>query len=242
MRPERNFWISLALLVAAAVASLAGLAAIFYLVNREQLRSFPPGLAVELAVFIGVAALILLALPVAAFRGRYRRYVIALHRLSEDLEALVHGSPRARLPADPPDPTGLEPLLNVLMERFHHNEEVIEKRLEAALGHVTEEKTRLESLLDAMSEGVVVFSPEGRIVRYNHAAKTLFNRHGQLGAGLPVTGLVESAVLDFAQERLQSQIGTETEHPHIAFHCVSAGGNDGLSARIAPLLVYGGRL
>ncbi|MEE8395633.1 MAG: exonuclease domain-containing protein [bacterium] len=241
MTPERKFWLWVVAL-AAGMFTLVGLqAALFYLTQADGPGALSGAMWGRLLVFLVLAQLTLLPFLVWAMRSWYRRYVVPLHRLGEDVEALLYGSHHARLPLDGRDPAGLAPLLNALMQRYQQTEEAVQGRLEAALGALGEEKSRLEALLEGLSEGVVEYSTEGRIVRFNEAARTLFAGQVDLGLGLAVDRLIEPAITAFAHESLQQQLAKEVPHPFASFTCRNAGEGQ-LRARIAPLLVFGGRL
>ena len=241
-RPERKFWVW-ALLLAIGLFILVGAqAALFFLNHGGELSVLSPNLQINLLIFLGVALGSLLPFLIWGMGFFFNRYVIPLHRFGEDLEALLHGSPAARLVTGDEDPAGLNRLLNDLMERFHHSEEVVSQRLERAVGDLTEEKSRLEWLLDALLEGVVVFSIEGDIARYNQAARFYFAGSTDLAVGKPIAGLIDPPVLQFAREQLMDQLGMGVPHPFVTFFCRNAGDGDGLLARISPLLVLGGRL
>lgn len=241
MKPERQFWGWVLLLCVGLFALVGGQALLFYLHHEHELYLLPPRLRANLLVFLGVALLSVLPFLVWGMRLWYRRYVLPLHRISEDVEALVYGSPHARITTEDDDPAGLAALLNALMERYQHGEQAVEERLEATRGELSAETTRLESLLDALVEGVVLCAPEGRILRHNRAARRLFGERAELGVGKPVTELIEPTVWDYARETLQEQLSTGVVRPHVHFECRNAG-TAPLRARIAPLLVYGGRL
>jgi DNA polymerase III epsilon subunit family exonuclease len=250
MHPERRFWGWVVLLCVGLFALVGAQAALFYLHHGPALALLPPRLRANLLAFLALASLSALPFLVWGMRVWYRRYVLPLHRLSEDVEALLYGSPTARPSAEVDDPAGLVPLLHALMERYQQGEEAVQARLQAAQGELAAATAGLESVLDALSEGVVLFAPEGAILRANRAARTLFGNEAAfgsgaaLGAGRPVTGLVEPALLEHARETLQAQLGTGVPHPRVRFECAGAERVDGaaLRAAIAPLLEYGGRL
>lgn len=164
-----------------------------------------------------------------------------MHRIKEDVEALLYGSHHARLPLEAGDTAGVAPLLNALMQRYQETEEAVQGRLEAVLGALSEDESRLEELLNGLSEGVVEYSAEGLVVRYNQSARSLFAAQGALGVGLPVGELIDPEVDAFAREELREQLAREVPHPFTTFTLRRAG-SGALQARIAPLLLYGGRL
>jgi DNA polymerase III epsilon subunit family exonuclease len=241
MKPERQFWLWVLALCVGMFALVGVQVWLFQVHHREALRALPREFRANLLLFLAISLLSLLPFLVWGMRVWYRRYVLPLHRLSEDVEALVYGSPEARVGTDEDDPAGLAPLLNALMERYQHGEHAVEERLESTLGELSAEKSRLESLLEALSEGVIVTSPEGRVLRSNRAARQLFGDAPELGVGKPLEELVDAALFDFARERLQEQLATGVARPHTQFECRSPRLGP-LRARIAPLLVYGGRL
>lgn len=236
--PEKQFWLWV-LLLCVGILLLVGLQATLFLGNHGvELSALSRKSRIGLLIFLVLAQVSLLPFLIWGMRAWYHRYVLPMHRIREDVEALVHGSPNARLVAGHRDPADLASILNVLMERYQHSEEAVQQRLDQALNGLSTEKSHLESLLDALVEGVVVVNQDGGIMRYNRAASFIFGDRPELGIGKPVSGLVESPVLEFCKEMLEQQLSMGTPHPFVPFHCTAAGGEAGLAARISPLF-YG---
>jgi DNA polymerase III subunit epsilon len=241
MKPERQFWLWVLALCVGLVALLGAQAALFYLQHRGALALLPRDARANLLVFLGLALLSMLPFLVLGMRVWFRRYVLPLHRLGEDVESLLYGSPDARVVVREDDPAGLAPLLNALMERYSQGEQGVQARLDAARGELSAESSRLESVLEALREGVLAFSLQGRILRFNRAARALLGDPPALGTGRPVQALLEAPVLDFAREAVQGQLATGVAGPHASFTLRTADGAE-RRATISPLLVYGGRL
>ena len=240
--PEKQFWLWV-LLLCVGIGALVGVQVTLFLNNHgAELSELSQSTRTNLLVFLVLAQGSLVPFLVWGMRALYQRYVHPMHRLREDVEALVHGTPNARLAPDHKDPADLAPILNVLMERYQHTEEAVRLRLERATSDLSTEKAHLESLLDALAEGVVVFNQDGGIMRYNRAASSIFGDRPELGIGKPLTGLVDSPVLEFSKEMLEQQLSMGTPHPFVPFHCTATGTptgpEAGLAARISPLF-YG---
>ena len=129
MKPERPFWGWVLLLCVGLLVLVGGQAVLFYLSHDHELKLIPPRLPANLLVFLGVVLVSLVPFLVWGMRQWYLRYVLPLHRISEDVEALVYGSPNARISPENDDPAGLAALLNALMERYQHGEQAVLERL-----------------------------------------------------------------------------------------------------------------
>lgn len=241
-KPEKWFWIWVLALAAGLYALVGAQLALFYANNLGALADMPPRLRTNLLIFLGVAVASLIPVLVLGMRVWFRRYVLPVHRISEDVEALLYGSPVARPGDHEDDAAGLTELLNALMDRYESDEVRLEARLADARGELEAETSRLASLLDALSEGVIACTEDGRVFRYNAAAQRLLDEHVSLGVGRPITEIIDQAMFDYARETLPDRLGKGARHPFVSFDCEREKCGRNLVMRLAPLLVYGGRL
>ena len=239
---ERHFWLWVLALVLGMAVLVGGQAWFFLYSSGAELASLPPRLLHNLGVFLVIALLSLLPFLVWGMRVWFNNYVLPLHRMRENVEALLHGTHQSRIMDEAQDPAGLNHLLNALMERHADTVGNFSQRLEEAMGEVLADREGLEALLDAMGEGVVLFDADGVVLRVNHAAGRLFGAARAPAPGQPVTGVVDSAVLHFAMETLPRQVAHQTERPMVAFQCRPNSGAPPMDAHIAPLPGLSGRV
>lgn len=246
MKPEKQFWLWVLALSVGLFALVGAQVLLFVNNNQAALEAMPTLLRENLLVFLSLALVSLLPFLVWGMRIWFQRYVLPVHRIGEDLEALLHGSPRARPLPDDLDPAGLVQLLISLMDRYEKAEQGLEDRLVHATGDLTMEKNRLESLLDALNEGVVAAGADGRILQYNRASVRLLGEMSGLAVGRSLGELVSPDVFDHVKRTLTAQLGTGVESPFVPFECdanlCGTPGGKPLKARMAPLMILGGRL
>ena len=240
--PEKEYW-QWALGIGAGLAVLlAALALLFWLDQSGPFGGVPGGMRTKLLLFVAVIGGATVLAVLLLLRMFFGRYVFPLFQLGEDLEALLHGSRGTRLHlAEGAYLGALERGLNQLVERHDVTEEIVERRLNEALGELGKEKQGLESLLEALSEGVVVSDLDGKVLRYNSAAKRLLDRDNFLGLGRSIYNLVEKPLCDYALETIGGQFTDEGARPFARFEQNRESG-ERLLVRVAPLRGEGAAL
>ena len=229
--PYRRYWwwtlaLGCGLLLLAAVQAL-----LFWHDHVELFQDLQPGFRTRLAVFTGILAASTLGVFLLVLRYFFQAYVVPLHRLEEDLEALAVGTPEARV--DAAGAEGAERLaggLNRLMERYQYSEARIGERVAEATASADAETKQLGTVLDSLGQSVIVCDAAGAVVRYNRTARSLLEPR----LGRPVYGIVEKELCDYALETVAAQLAAGVRHPSVEFTAERAAG-DPLWGRIAPV-------
>lgn len=223
--PEKEYWQWALGIGLGLSALLAGLALLFWLDQSGPFGGVPGGMRAKLLLFVVLTGGATVLAVLLLLRMFFWRYVFPLFQLGEDLEALLHGSRGTRLNLAEGAYLGeLERGLNQLVERHDATEEMVERRLNEALGELGKEKQGLESVLEALSEGVVVSDLDGKVLRYNSAAKRLLDRDNYLGLGRSIYNLVEKPLCDYALETIGAQITDEGARPFARFEQIRESG------------------
>ena len=240
--PYRRFW-RWALGLGCGLLLLAALqAALFWYDHLELLRELSASFRTRLLIFTGILAVSTLAVFLLALRYFFQAYVAPAHRLEEDLEALTVGAPQARVRgADAEGLSALASVLNRLMERYEASEAGLEKRVAAATVSLADERREVETILDALSEGVLVCDAEGVVQRYNRAARRLLAPSHEPGVGRSVYCIVARQLCDYALETIAGQLTTGITDPFVQFRAERPGAEP-LQGRIAPLNAGGGAI
>ena len=227
---RRYWWWTLAL--GCGLLLLAALQAVlFWHDHMELFQDLQPGFRTRLAVFTGILAASTLGVFLLVLRYFFQAYVVPLHRLEEDLEALAVGAPEARV--DAAGAEGAERLaggLNRLMERYQDSEARIGERVAEATASADAETKQLGTVLDSLGQSVIVCDAAGAVVRYNRTARSLLEPR----LGRPVYGIVEKELCDYALETVAAQLAAGVRHPSVEFTAERAAG-DPLWGRIAPV-------
>jgi len=103
-------------------------------------------------------------------------------------------------------------------------------RLQDTIDTISEERTRAETMLAQMSEGIIVTDPEGRIVRFNKAAERFFGVPAEQALGQRVaTATLHHDLGEMIQRTLKQQLATSGEVQVVQPHPLL------LDAHIVPL-------
>lgn len=85
-------------------------------------------------------------------------------------------------------------------------------QLQETITTISEERTRVETMLAQMSEGIIVTDPEGRIVRFNRAAERFFAVSAEQALGQTVvTATLHHDLGEMIQRTLAQQLVTSGE-------------------------------
>ncbi|HEX6136020.1 MAG TPA: hypothetical protein VF059_00020, partial [Casimicrobiaceae bacterium] len=139
------------------------------------------GLVVLFAAFLLVA----LGMLVAAW---FRTYVERMAQLGEGARIILTANPAHRIADEgAAEAVELARLINALADRHQGALAAIEQRVRDANATLELEKHRLAALMSDLSSSVLVCNPEGLILLYNEAARSLFDRPADTP---PTSGIV----------------------------------------------------
>ena len=112
------------------------------------------------------------------------------------------------------------------------------KAAQSEAAHVEAQKTWLESVLQGLSEGVLVCDRQHRIMLYNTAAVGLLDAPGRIGLGRGIGDLLDPAALRHGLHRLEDRQRRDPEAGaglSAPFVCASADGTRTFNGRMALL-------
>lgn len=240
--PYRRYWWWAAGLACGLLLLAALQAVLFWHDHVELLADVPASFRARLFVFTGILAVTTLGAFLLVLRYFFQAYVVPLHRLEEDLEALSTGGPEARAGmAETEDAGRLAGGLNRLMERYEDSEARVGKRIAEATASVDAEVKQLGTVLDSLGQGVIVCDARGVVVRYNRTARSLLEPSHEPRLGRPVYGIVEKELCDYALETIAGQLAAGVDRPSVEFTAERAAG-DPLWGRIVPAAAGGAAL
>lgn len=154
--------------------------------------------------FFLVLAMAMLALIGAAYtlNNLLQTYVFGLRRLTEETRVIMSVNPSNRLDLQiPSDLKQLAQIINSFADRFQAAIDDQTQQIEQAKASLEEEKNRLAALMSELTEGVLVFNLEGRILLYNQRARQML-RHdpnstvgGYVGLGRSIFGLIDRNII-----------------------------------------------
>ncbi len=115
------------------------------------------------------------AVGVAIVRNLFRQYVQGLLRMAENLSLMLVANREFRVKeSGPPEVRALARHANALAEQRDALLQDVEAQIARAKDSVEEEKNRLAALMSELTQSVVVCNLDGRILLYNHRARTQF--------------------------------------------------------------------
>ncbi len=191
-----------------------------------------------------VLATALLGLIGAAYtlNNLLQTYVFGVRRLTEETRVIMSVNPSYRL--DLPVPNDIKQLahtINTFADRFQAAIDDQTQQIEQAKASLEEEKNRLAALMSELSEGVLVFNLEGRILLYNQRARQML-RHdqnstvgGYVGLGRSVFGLIDRNIITHIVDDLIERRKKESSHP-VSQVVITATNGQLVRSRTAPVL------
>jgi len=183
-----SFWLFVLVCILFFVGVFGCFAVLFWLdltpAERDVLRSLvqPHG------IYVVGGALLLIAGAGLAIEWVFRLYVYPISKIAEET-GIMHGvNMRHRLHVEGSrDVLQLADAINTSADAFEALHRSVDERIAEARARIEEEKTILSVALAELPEGVLVFSPEGRIILYNERARQLLESSSDTPAGLQPT-------------------------------------------------------
>ncbi|MGV8967249.1 MAG: exonuclease domain-containing protein [Cellulomonas sp.] len=168
----------------------------------EPDRTAVSGAARDQAGVLAVVAALGVTAFVALLAAALGRYTTAARRLAAETRLLLHANPDLRLDrSGPPEVAELAEAIDRLADQRRTAERAVAAQVEAARASLEQERNRLATLMAELSVAVVACTPDGRILLYNAAARSLVADDGSVGLGRSVFGLVDRDLVAFAADR-----------------------------------------
>jgi DNA polymerase-3 subunit epsilon len=181
---SRTFWWIVLAGTLFFVAVAAGLAAILWTQLSPDERQFILSFIETHGIYIFGATVILFTGVGFAVDWVYWMYILPMHRIAEET-GIIHGvnpAHRIRLKGSA-DVVRLADAINAAADRFEELHRSVEERIAEARARIEEEKSILSVVLAELPEGVLVCTPEGRVILYNERARQLLESSGEAPSG-----------------------------------------------------------
>jgi DNA polymerase-3 subunit epsilon len=162
---SRTFWWIVLAGTLFFVAVAAGLAAILWTQLSPDERQFILSFIETHGIYIFGATVILFTGVGFAVDWVYWMYILPMHRIAEET-GIIHGvnpAHRIRLKGSA-DVVRLADAINAAADRFEELHRSVEERIAEARARIEEEKSILSVVLAELPEGVLVCTPEGRVI------------------------------------------------------------------------------
>lgn len=191
-----------------------------------------------------VLAIAMLGLLGAAYilTSLLQTYVFGVRQLTEETRVIMSVNPSNRL--DMPVPSDLRQLaqtINNFADRFQTAIDDQTQQIEEAKASLEEEKNRLAALMSELTQGVLVFNLEGRILLYNQHARQML-RHdknstvgGYVGLGRSIFGLIDRNIITHIVDDLTERRKKEGKNL-ISQVVITATNGQLVRSRTAPIL------
>jgi DNA polymerase-3 subunit epsilon len=183
---SRSFWWIVLAGTLFFVAVTVSLALILWLQLTLDERQFILDFIAAHSIYIFCATVMLITGVGFAVDWVYWMYILPMHRIAEET-GIIHGvNPAHRIKlVGSADVVRLADAINSAADRFEELHRSVEDRIAEARARSEEEKNILSVVLAELPEGVLVCSPEGRIILYNERARQLLESSGEPPAGRP---------------------------------------------------------
>lgn len=189
------------------------------------------------------------AVGVAIVRNLFRQYVQGLLRMAENLSLMLVANREFRVQeSGPPEVRALARNANALAEQRDALLQDVEAQIARAKHSVEEEKNRLAALMSELTQSVVVCNLDGRILLYNHRARTQFRAlsdapgvadGGELiGLGRSIYGVFERNLITHALETIEQRLQRSKTQAVANFVTTTRAGQL-LRVQMAPVLSVG---
>ncbi len=97
----------------------------------------------------------------------------------------------------------LAPAVNAMADALRVSRRETRKAMQSATAELSEQKAWLETILQGLTEGVLVCNRQHQIMLYNHAAVSILGQPEAIGLGRPLFDVLNRAPLQHTLERLE---------------------------------------
>lgn len=230
-------------------ALLGGITALLYLsvwadLNADEKQAILHilGNRVGIIVFILLMALVAIGM---VFELLFRSYVRAPLKLREKLSVILAANHSVRLSEEgSAELRTLTGAINQLADQRDALQRQVREKIREANASVVEEKNRFAALISELSQSVIVCNIDGRILLYNHRARTLFQAQVDknansgftlIGLGRSIFAALERQLITHALERIQNRIIGGSKHATVEFVTTTPSGQL-IRAQMTPVL------
>ena len=215
-----SFWLFVLVCLLFFVGVVGSFAVLFWLDLTPAERDMVRGLVQPHGIYVVGGGLLLIAGAGLAIEWVFRLYVFPIGKIAEET-GIMHGvNTGRRLHVEGSrDVRQLAAAINASADAFEALHRSVEERIAEARARIEEEKTILSVALAELPEGVLVFSPEGRIILYNERARQLlesssdpaagFQRaqtDGVIGLGRSIFGAIDKPLVTSALDEIAARL------------------------------------
>ncbi len=223
MNARKRFWLLLITIYLAILAALLG-GGVWVLtgVESEQLR-------LTITVYLIGAGLASVAILALAWMLLDITLVQPVQSLGRTVEVMAHSNPLQAPELPPQDLLGTLPInLAKLGKQLHQARNEIDIAFESGVARAETTKQHLETVLRELDLGVMVCSPDGKILLHNPAANRILGKELEVGLGRSVFNLFTRQALNHTLQVLQVERhsrDSQLPSPSREFICSSTDGN-----------------
>ncbi|MEQ8823544.1 MAG: exonuclease domain-containing protein [Filomicrobium sp.] len=170
----------------------------------------------QLVLFGGLASFALMGVVVWVAQMFDTHVARPIVTVSRDLQTLLHANPDHMIDEGEARYLGiLGPTVREASETMRRLRSDIGKEVEAATKSLEDERTRLETVLRDLNEGVIVCDLGHRVLLYNRRAMHALSSGGDLGLSRPIFNVVNRPPFRNTLERLRNRLssGRYKNHP-----------------------------
>ncbi len=150
----------------------------------------------------------------------FRNYISPIETLTEETRLIAVANAKYRIkPVGAVETHKLTSVINELADSYISLKADVKNIVTESKAGLEEDKFRLETLMDAVSEGILICNHDGRILHSNHQSYEMFNsvkhnevgRFSRLGLGRSLISVFNRASIVYALEELHIALRTEKE-------------------------------
>jgi len=204
-----------------------------------------PLLGERLGPLVVLAWLVAVGLLALALRRGYRHFVAQPARLLEQAQVMLGTDVQRELtPAGSPENQALTKTINELVRHRAQLRGEIEEKVQEASRDIEQERNRLAALMSELSQSVVVCNLNGRILLYNHRARSLFRALSPtpalaqgadlMGLGRSIYAVLDRRLVDHALENIRQRLQRGFADPSAQFVTTTPAGQL-LRVQMAPV-------
>ncbi|HSO62967.1 MAG TPA: exonuclease domain-containing protein [Desulfobacterales bacterium] len=185
LRKHYGFWLFVLVCILFTIGVVGCFAVLFWLDLTPAESAILKSLIHPHGIYFVGAALLLIAGAGLAIEWVFRLYVFPIGKIADET-GIMHGvNPGHRIRVEGSrDIKQLTAAINFSAEAFETLNRSVGERIADARARIEEEKNILSVALAELPEGVLVCSPEGRIILYNERARQLLESSGETATGL----------------------------------------------------------
>jgi DNA polymerase III subunit epsilon len=229
VKADRRFVYAIAI-AAIAVAAWIGFTGfmLWSALEPGERQAFAPLLGERLGPLVVLAWLVATGLAAFALQRAHRHFIAQPARLLEQAQVMLGTDvQRELLPFGSTENQGLAKTINELVSQRTQLRREFERKVQEASRDIERERNRLAALMSELSQSVVVCNLNGRILLYNHRARSLFRALSPtpapaqgaelMGLGRSIYAVFDRRLVDHALENIRQRLQRDVADPSTQF-------------------------